>query len=210
MVQIYDRFGHEQSWDWLEARFGPLVIHPKASGPGWQLVELHENADLPTRAEEAEGIMAAAIIMVNVRGQLGDPAPNVKVAWYWPDAPLDPNAGPANGLPTGMNPGQSDRPGITNGAGDIAFAMGGGAYYFPPGIGPHATWIYGADTNSDVLLGLGMLGGTNHDSLWPVFQLVDDGEEEPEEPEPGDPEPRTLREALLALENAIAQVRQAL
>lgn len=197
---VYDRHGNRQPWPWLKDRFGPLVIHPKGPGPGWVCTELHENADL-----HASDDAAAPIIMVKALTQNGDPAPDVLVAWYWPDAPENPDAGPANGLPAGMRPGRADRPGATNAAGDVGFAMGGGAYYFPPNIGPHATWIYGAATNSDVVFGLGMLGGTNHDSLWAVFQYVPAGE-----PPPAPPETGGLRQALAALEAAIAAVREAL
>jgi hypothetical protein len=194
---VYDRYGHEQPWSWLESRFGPLVIHPKDPGPGWRCVALRENANLD------QGIQAAAAIRVHVRDQTGDPVPGVLVAWYWPDAPENPDAGPANGLPEGMTPGRADRPGTTNAAGDADFAMGGGAYYASPSIGPHATWIYGADTNSDVVLGLGMLAGTDHHSLWVDMQW-DPGDEPPP------PETTGLRQALTALEAAIAAVREAL
>ena len=55
--------------------------------------------------------------------------------------------------------------GVTSASGDTGFGMGGGAYYWPDQgqTGPHAAWIHGADTRSDLVLGLGMLAATNHD-----------------------------------------------
>jgi hypothetical protein len=204
---VYDRHGNQQPWAWLEARFGPIVIHPKDPGPGWHCVALRENANLNQAERSSANVSAAdaaaAVIRVHATGQAGDPAPGVLVAWYWPDAPGNPGAGPANGLPEGMKSGRADRPGTTNGAGDADFAMGGGAYYSPPNIGPHATWIYGADVNSDVVLGLGMLAGTDHHSLWVDMQW-DPGDD------PSPPETTGLRQALATLEAAIAAVREAL
>lgn len=194
MITIYDRYGVQQSWDWLVEHYGPLVIHPADEGPGWRVVEIWENGD-PVPVEGIDsgkgrflGIEAAPIIMVQCRRANGMPAPGVAVAWYWPDAPENANAGPANGLPVGMRPGRADGPGHTDGNGNTGFAMGRGAYYFPPEIGPHAVWVWGTETNSDVVFGLGMIGGTNHDSLWLVYQYGDDGQPpEPPPPPPVDP-----------------------
>jgi hypothetical protein len=210
MPKIFDKYGTQQSWAWLQEYYGALVIHPATAGPGWRCVELHENADIATGVKKGPflgHIGAAAIIMVHVQDDTGSPAANVQVAWYWPDAPENPEAGPANGVPSAMRPGHADNPGTTDGNGNVGFGMGGGAYYFPPNQGPHATWIYGTGTNSDVVLGLGMRGGTNHDSLWPVFQWSDEGEpEEPQPPAPGN----GIAAELLAIQQAIGRIRAAL
>lgn len=198
MVQVFDRYGKEQDWAWLEANYGPVVIHPADEGAGWRVAEIHENGD-PVQGVQARqshveavfGIQAAAIILVQAQHADGQPAEGVQVAWYWPDAPVDPQAGPANGLPEGMVPDRCDGPGRTDGNGNTGFAMGGGAYYFPPNRGPHAVWIYGKQTNCDVVWGLGMLGGTNHDSLWPVFRWS-----EGEEPPPPPPDECPVEEIL--------------
>jgi hypothetical protein len=162
-------------WAWLTAKYGPVVIHPAAPGLGWRVVEIHEDADLPANVTVTRRIepLVAPAVMVKTLARDGRPVAELWVAWYWPDAPENPSAMPPNGLPAGMRPGRADRPGVTNLNGDVGCAMGRGAYYFPPEIGPHAVWCWGM--NSDVVFGLGMIGGTNHDHLNLVFQqcLVD-------------------------------------
>lgn len=182
-MKIYDVMGNERDWAWLVEKYGPLVIHLADAGPGWRLAEIHEDADLPPNVSttRAIGPMAASTIVVKVLAADGRPAPDVPVAWYWPDAPKNEAGMPSNGLPVGMAWGRADGPGHTNMNGDVGFAMGGGAYYFPPCIGPHAVWIWGA--NSDVVFGLGMRGATNHDHLNLTFRQT---AEEPPAPQPGD------------------------
>jgi hypothetical protein len=74
--------------------------------------------------------------------------------------------------------------GSTNENGDVGFGMGGGAYYWPAQgqIGPHATWIHGSQTRSELILGLGMVAQTNHDHFDVEFTRYD---EDPNPPEPG-------------------------
>jgi hypothetical protein len=124
-----------------------------------------------------DGILAPAVIIAKFLDVDGQPVANLPVCWYWPDAPKQPGCVPANGLEQGILPGRYDGPGMTNGNGDIGFAMGGGAYYRPPAIGPHAIWPCVGE-NADSARGFGMLGGTNHFSVWPTFQWVQ-GEPEP-------------------------------
>lgn len=192
-MRIFDEQGIEKNWAWLEKEFGPLVVHPAKAGPGWRLVEIHADRDLAVDRVQAAPL-AAPTIMVKARSADGRPAVDLWIAWYWPDAPENPQAMPVNGLPVGMVPGRADRPGITNLNGDVGCAMGSGAYYFPPEIGPHAVWVWGQ--NSDVILGLGMLGGTNHDHLNLVFmQTV---EEEPA------PQPIPAAEVLVKVQEIAA------
>lgn len=198
---ILDKFGNEQDWGWLVARFGPLVIHPAFEGLGWRVVKLQERADL----EKTIAPQEAATIIVKCLLADGRPVDMLRSAWYWPDAPQDPFAMPVNGLPEGMVYGRAVW-GYTNLNGEIGHAMGSGAYYFPPNIGPHATWVYGA--NSDVVFGLGMLGGTNHDHLDVTFQQ---SEGEPEPPEPPDEDvARLIAEARALLAEADARLAEAL
>jgi hypothetical protein len=144
---IYDAAGNERDWAWLTAKYGPLVLHPAAPGPGWRVHILRERVD--THAS------------IQVYAPQGTP-----VAWYWSDAPQAPDAGPLNGLPEGMNANRAFK-GTTSAEGKVSFDMGQGAYYHPENgeRGPHAVWIYGANTNSDVVFGLGMVSGTNNDHL---------------------------------------------
>jgi len=170
---IRDKYGEIQDWAWLVAHYGPLVIHSNFDGPGWRIVELRENADI---------MLAPAVIIARFLNADGSPAVGQAVCWYWPDAAEQPGCVPANGLAPGILPGRYAGPGKTNDNGDIGFAMGDGAYYFPPAIGPHALWPCCAD-NAESILGLGMLGGTNHSHMDVVYQWV---EGEPP-PSPGCP-----------------------
>jgi hypothetical protein len=154
-MNIYDKEGVLRDQAWLEAEFGAVVVEAGA-GP-YQVAELHE----------ADGHSS---VIVTVKDANGASVPGVRVAFYWPDAPEEPGSGWHERCVYGD----------TNESGQIGFGMGPGAYYWPPGGGPHAVWIYGAD-QSDMISGLGMIGGTNHRHLDVVFQ---EGGSPPEPPEP--------------------------
>jgi hypothetical protein len=191
MLEIRDINGALQNLQWLVENYGALVVHPATDGPGWRVVKIQEND-------------AATVIVVKMLAADGTPMPDVRVAWYWPDAPEDRHAGPANGLPAGMRPGRafaSD----TNANGDVGFDMGDGARYWPDQdqIGPHAVWVYGPQTNSDVVLGLGMVGGTNN-SLWPTYQWCEDVPP----PEPPPPPPGDIAAQCDIIEAAVAEIRR--
>ncbi len=83
-----------------------------------------------------EGGEAASVIVYGPPGTL--------VRWGWPDGYVD---------------------GLIEPKGSIGFAMGFGAYYFPPAVGPHYVVI--GDGRID---GLGMLGGTNHRHIDVTFR----------------------------------------
>lgn len=70
----------------------------------------------------------------------------------------------------------------TDGNGQTGFGMGGGAYYHPEKgePGPHSVWIDAPCT--EIINGLGMIAGTNHNHLEPTFKFVE--AEEGAEPEP--------------------------
>ena len=151
-IDIYDYDGNKVDEAWLEAEFGNVRVHPM-TGPGWYVKAI--------RAKRGD---VAFIARLN--------EPNVDVAWYWPDAPEDQNAGPENGLPPGVIPGRAFK-GTTNENGEAGFAMGTGAYYDPATHeGPHAAWVYGA--YSQVLTGIGMLVGTNHNHPNAEWEYRDD------------------------------------
>lgn len=187
-IAVFDAFGNQQSWAWLEREYGPIVIWPANPGPGWRLTEIRENRDLINgRATNMMLPLAAPTLICRALTADGRAAVDLRIAWYWPDAPEDAAAMPVNGLPLGMRLGRAVS-GFTNLNGDNGFAMGRGAYYDPAKgqIGPHACWVYGA--NSDVIYGLGMRVGSNHDHLDFVFQQT--AEEPP--PPPVDPEWRAV------------------
>ena len=176
---VIDAAGNTRSLDWLRSKYGPFVIYdpPPAEGPArlWRISALREKCSAP------------AALVVKTLGLDGAPMPGVKVAWYWPDAPADAEAGPAGAPFEGVTPGRAVS-GYANGEGDTGFAMGGGAYYNPEigERGPHAAWIHGTDTRSQLILGLGMYIGTNHDHFDVEYTLVDDSGEEPEPETEGD------------------------
>jgi hypothetical protein len=194
-IRVYDWQGNERDAGYLKGRYGNLVIHaaPPGEGPVYRVSALREKVN------------TAATLVVRVTSREGTPLEGVQVAWYWPDAPSDPHAGPQGGLPPQTRP-QRAVSGFTNINGDTGFGMGTGAYYFPSEgqIGPHATWVHGQMTRSDVVLGLGMLGATNHDHFDVEFAQVFG--EEPPPPPPDCPREEILAE-LARVEAAIRAIR---
>jgi hypothetical protein len=145
LLTIYDLGGVERDWDWLTATFGAVTLE---RGTGTASV---------TVLRAVEGPVA---LVIRVIDSAGDPVENVTVVFHWPDAPELQSWQQACGLDRGL-------PILTNSNGYAEFAMGLGAYYFPPASGPHTVWL--AVEGTDCLGGLGMLGGTNHihlDSEW--------------------------------------------
>jgi hypothetical protein len=144
-LTIYDKYGTEQDWDWLETNFGAVTLE---RGTGAASVRV---------LREVEG---PSTLVVWVENADGDPIENVTVVFHWPGAPLLPPEQQACGLDRGIT-------GLTKSTGEAGFGMGPGSYYFPPDGGPHVVWV--AAEGTDCLGGLGMLGATNHihlDSVW--------------------------------------------
>ena len=154
------------TWEAFVQEFGePKIKRLPASASGWRIVRLEIDRRGPVGA------------IVTLLKEDGSPAAGEPVAWYWPDADSDAGCGPANGVLAEMNAGRCIS-GRTKEDGTIDFPMGQGAYYFAPAIGPHAVWHYGADQASEVILGVGMLGGTEHWHYNVVFQWTAGGEED--------------------------------
>ncbi len=199
-IKVYDWEGRERDLAYLKGKYGNFVLQSAASGEGpvYKVSVLREKVN------------TAATLVVRVSDEDGALLEGIRVAWYWPDAPEDPNAGPLGGVPPQMRPNRCVT-GLTNPNGDVGFGMGGGAYYFPGQgqIGPHAAWIHGATTRCDVILGLGMLGGTNHDHFDVEFTRF---EEEPGNGNGNGPE--CPKEEILAevakMEAAAAAIRELL
>lgn len=155
-LTIYDLGGAERDWDWLVATFGAVVLE---RGAGTASVTVLRAVEGPST------------LIVHVEDASGNPLPNLPVVFYWPDAPGLPPEQQACGLDRGVV-------GYTKTEnGNAEFAMGSGAYYFPPAGGPHVVWIAVAGT--DCLRGLGMLGGTNHIHLDSVWRMPESGLESP-------------------------------
>lgn len=193
-IRVYDWQGNERDMAYLRAKYGEFAVHsaPQGDGPVYKVSALREK------------INAAAALVVRVTDQEGAALGGAQVAWYWPDAPADLQAGPQGGLPPQMVSGRAVS-GFTNSSGDTGFGMGTGAYYFPGAgeSGPHATWIYGQATRSDIVLGLGMIGATNHDHFDVEFVRLEE-----EDVPPADTYPREEVLAELArIEDAIRAIR---
>lgn len=156
-LTIYDLNGAERDWDWLVATFGAVVLE---RGTGTASVTVLRAVEGPST------------LIVHVEDASGTPLPNIPVVFYWPDAPGLPPEQQACGLDRGVI-GYTK---VENG--NAEFAMGKGAYYFPPAGGPHVVWI--ATPGTDCLHGLGMLGGTNHIHLDSVWRMPESGFAEPE------------------------------
>jgi len=144
-LTIYDLNGLERDWEWLTTTFGAVTLD---RGTGAAAVTV------------LRAIEGPATLVIHVENPEGSPMENVPVVFYWPDADPLPPEQQACGLDRGIV-------GNTNIDGDVGFGMGPGAYYTPPGAGPHIVWV--AVEGTDCLRGMGMLGRTNHihlDSVW--------------------------------------------
>ena len=187
--KVYDYSGNERDMNWVHSEFGDVQIH----------------GDTGALVSELRARTGDSALVVKVLNSEGLPMSNVKVAFYWPDAPQDPNAGWYNRCVTGT----------TNAEGCVGFGMGEGAYYWPPAGGPHAVWVYGSDA-SQVVTGLGMKGGTNHNHLNVVFSYED--EEPPIPPPPSGDCPKEeildvvsrMEMKLITFENDLAEIRSLL
>lgn len=170
-IMVYDWQGNQQPIEYLKAKYGDFQIKEAGPGLAYRIIALRETVN------------TAATAIARVLDQAGQPAVDKPVAWYWPDAPEDHNAGPQDGVLPQMRPNRAVN-GMTNMNGDAGFGMGRGAFYWPDQgqIGPHAIWVYGTGTRSDVILGIGMIGATNHDHYNVEFALVDSSTTPPVEP----------------------------
>jgi len=199
-IKVYDWQGNQRDMAYLKGKYGNFVIKPATDGDGssYQISTLREKVN------------TAATLVVRIIDQGGAPLEGIRVAWYWPDAPQDSNAGPLGGVLPQMNANRCVS-GLTNNVGDIGFGMGHGAYYFPNQgqIGPHATWIHGSTTRSDLILGLGMVGGTNHDHFDVEFTRLENGPGPGPGPEPGECPKEEILAEMAEIESAAAQIRSA-
>jgi len=186
-MRIIDRNNQTRDWNWLVGIFGPIEIKPApADAPAWRVVELAES-------------VGPATLIVKLLGAAGHPVEGVLVARTWPDESLP--FLPESLQVTGAKPNPFGRIlakgvfGPTNTTGDIGFGMGRGDYYFLPSAGASTIWCEGL---SDQIVGLGMLGGTEHQCIRATFQKTGFPVPEPEpEPEP-QPEPGNVWEARWA------------
>lgn len=191
---VYDWQGNVRDLAYLRGKYGGFVIQEPVAGvyPQYRIAALCEQADGEFNPVDVGRVYhtwapaepeAPTALVVTVLDEAGKPLPDVRVAWYWPDADVDNNAGPLAGVHDHMRSGHAVS-GTTNASGMVGFGMGRGAYYFPSPerAGPHAAWVYGTRTNSALVFGLGMVAATNHYHFDVTFQRV--LEEEPPPPPP--------------------------
>jgi hypothetical protein len=204
-VKIYkwdEGKGHHVLADaaWLEATYGPVAVDQSQESKAYRVVELWEK-------------LGEASLTVRLEDENGNPLVDIPVVFWFSTAPQLPEwTPPPEKWRTNGEQGRSNQ------NGDVGFGMGGGAYYFPPNKGPHAVWVGEPGVGTDFVSGLGMLGGTNHNHVEPVFQrLRGEGPLEPleplEPPEPSEPsespEPGTEWATLFAkLDKLIASVEE--
>lgn len=168
---IYDLTGQVQDLSWLESTFGAV---------GWECAEAHPAAGYVFRLTALRESCGPAVIIVNVTDENGYALEGRAVVRYWPGAPALPVYDPPASRWTDLGV-----VGWTSGSGDVGFGLGAGDYYFPE-TGTGVTQIYVADYDgpSDLVKNLGMLGGTEHCTLFPVFSRIPVEDVDPETPTP--------------------------
>jgi hypothetical protein len=183
MFAIYDKTGKQRASAWLTREFGPVraEVEHEDVRPLYKVASVHEIDDLNAAQRE---IHAPATIVVTVLDAEGNPEAGKKVAFYWPDAPEDPGAGHLARCVIGW----------TDVNGVVGFGMGRGAYYTPPEEGPHMVWLWGPG-QSERLVGLGMIAGSNHRHLNVRLQR-DEGQGGPGPINPEDQAKLLLMEAI--------------
>jgi hypothetical protein len=176
-VAVFDREGTRQTMAWATAKYGPFIIYPAPPPPNlpdgqadtglaWKVTALREKND--------------ATFIARTLSDKREPVPGIRVCFYWPDAPSLESAGPLGAPYDGVTPNRAVL-GCANVNGDTGFPMGPGAHYDAARgeRGPHAAWMHGTETRSDLFLGIGMIFD-DHLHLDVEWSLVEDaGEEQP-------------------------------
>lgn len=170
LPKVFDQQGEEQDWSWLVENFGAIAI---------ERAEVTEGVTQVYRAVKLQDAEGPAVQVVNVVDQDGIPIGDLRVVRHWPDAPPLPAWPP----PTSRWQDQGVF-GATNEEGNIGYGMGHGDYYFAPDGGASAVWVASEAGPSDLIHGLGMLGGTNHRHLDVYYQLENVEETPPPPPPP--------------------------
>lgn len=207
-MKVYDKDGNERDWQWAADRYGVELIEaePPEGATVFRLSEIRQK-------------VGPCGMTVQVEDEDGNRIPGVVVLQGWVDGPELPNeaaprlAEDSWDQPMGKpNRGTGD---FTNGDGVMGWGWGGGEQYDPTGgwglehvEGPHWYWIMPGDDQvyTDIILGLGWLLGTDHDTLTLTFQRAV-GEDEPEEPEePGNGDFAALLVELARITAALGQI----
>lgn len=160
----------------------PKVIN--ASGDPWSWTALRSvYGDVRYKREKVdqlpeEGVLIWRLVRVKETHQIATCTIRLKetserqdlVAFYWPEPeePIDLRGG--QGFKSLWFPQVGAVQYTENN--QTGFGLGGGSYYSPPEVGPHAAWILSKEAYSDVALNFGMLANTNHHGIldW-TFEL---------------------------------------
>ena len=179
-VGIFDNQGQEQDWDWLVANFGDIRVEraepTKGTGSVYRVAKLQDRS-------------GPAVQVVNVVDDSDEPMGGIRVVRHWPSAPVLPDwpAPVSVWFTRGVF-------GKTNENGDIGFGMGQGDFYFAPTRGASSVWVADEAGPSDLIQGLGMIGGSDHRHLDVTYRLVTGEPSPPAPPElpeqPPAPPPR--------------------
>ena len=169
---LYDTAGQVQGLAWLEATYGSV---------SWQCAGAHPDAAYLFRLTELRASCGPAAIVANLKDEHGGPLADRAVIRYWPGAPALPNYDPPASRWTDLGV-----VGWTGANGDVGFGLGDGDYYFPEtGTGVTEMYVADYDGPSDLIQGLGMLGGTNHCTLFPTWHRIPKEDANPPTATPG-------------------------
>lgn len=166
-ILVKDVNGAVRDWAWLVAQFGQVQVVDDPHGE-FEVVEFRES-------------IGPATLVCYLQDLDGAPLGEQMVAFWWPDV------GQAEDARAGAGRHEVAIPVWTkqeNGAAE--FSMGKGAYYNPAvgQVGPHELWPWG--DNGPAVIGLGMIGGTEHRCLH-VIMRPRSGDTPPPPPEPPEP-----------------------
>lgn len=172
-IKVFDKDGNEKDMDWLHDRFGDFVIQPAASGEGpvYKITTLREK------------VSSGMAHTTRVVGEDDKGLEGIEVVFYWSGAPADPDAGPQGGVIGDKMKPNVGAHGPTNANGDVGPGMGDGARYRPDQgqIGPHAVWVRGRNTRSDLIYGIGWLPAPGRPRIDVEYtKFAEDLTEEPE------------------------------
>jgi len=145
-IEAYDEHGNVIALDALQRKYGFQIRRAEIQS-GQQVF----------RVVALREVVGPATLVVKAGA-------NRRVAFHWPGAPHQPNAG--------HDWDSRYEVGETNAEGEVGFGLGHGSYIKDVSAGgPHGVWVC-SPVPSDAVFGLGMLGGTVHAHVDVEFQLV--------------------------------------
>jgi len=154
-LQVTDLDGQARDYAWVQSFYGSEIqrADPGPNGQVFRIVKIIERK-------------GPAVNVIQVLNPDGSPMDQQTVARYWPGAPQQLEVAMASRWR------EQGISGLTNGDGEMGFALGRGDYITAPGQGVSAMWVAHPSIPSDFANKLGMIAGTEHQRLDFVFQLV--------------------------------------